>query len=116
MLDLVALRRLAAYCRAHAIDVVHAHDAASEAMASLAMPWRGPAIMMTFHWTRTIETAHFRDRVRNALMGLRVAAVVTASQERLQHYIDNNYVRARQVSCIQIGIASDRFRPAPALR
>src|SRR3546814_3032726 len=35
MLDLVALRRLAAYCRAHAIDVVHAHDAASEAMASL---------------------------------------------------------------------------------
>src|SRR3546814_8098273 len=30
MLDLVALRRLAAYCRAHAIDVVHAHDARSE--------------------------------------------------------------------------------------
>src|SRR3546814_2417824 len=83
MLDLVALRRLAAYCRAHAIDVVHAHAAASDAMASLAMPWRGPAILMTFHRTRSIETAHFRDRVRNALVGLRVAAVVTASQEKL---------------------------------
>ncbi|HEY9541518.1 MAG TPA: glycosyltransferase family 4 protein [Luteimonas sp.] len=116
MLDLVALRRLAAYCRAHAIDVVHAHDAASEAMASLAMPWRGPAILMTFHRTRSIETAHFRDRVRNALVGLRVAAVVTASQERRQHYIDNNYVSAGKVSCIPLGIDLDRFRPDPAMR
>src|SRR3546814_13366894 len=80
MLDLVAPRRLAAYCRAHAIDVVHAHDAASEAMASLAMPWRGPPILMTFHRTRSPATAPFRERVRNARIGMRAAAGVTASQ------------------------------------
>src|SRR3546814_6976511 len=49
LLDLVALRRLAAYCRAHAIDVVHAPDAASEAMALLPLPLTGPATLMTFH-------------------------------------------------------------------
>src|SRR3546814_3252261 len=49
-------------------------------------------------------------------MGLRVAAVVTASQERRQHYIDNNYVSAGKVSCIPLGIDLDRFRPDPAMR
>lgn len=114
--DLVALRRLVAYCREHAIDVVHVHDAASEAMAALAMPWRGPALLMTFHRTSSIDTARFRNRVRNALAGLRMSAVVTASQERRQHYIDNNYVGARKVSCIPLGIDLDRFRPDPAVR
>src|SRR3546814_14483625 len=79
------------------------------------MPWNCPTVLMTFHRTRSIETAHFRDRVRNALVGLRVAAVVTASQERRQHYIDNNYVSAGKVSCIPLGIELDRFRPDPAM-
>lgn len=114
--DLLALRRLAAYCREHTIDVVHAHDAASAAMAALAMPLRGPALLMTFHRTRNIETARFRDRIRNALVGPRVSAVVTASQERRQHYIDNNYVGAGKVSCIPLGIDLDRFRPDPIMR
>lgn len=116
MFDLVALRRLAAYCREHAVDVVHAHDAASEAMAALAMPWRGPALLMTFHRTRNIETARLRNRVRNALAGMRVSAVVTASQERRQHYIDQNYVGAGKVSCIPLGIDLERFRPDPVMR
>src|SRR3546814_8753699 len=85
-------------------------------MASLAMPWRGPAILMTFHRTRSIETAHFRDRVRNARVGLSVAAVVTASQERRQQYIDNNYVSAGKGACIPLGIDLDRFRHEPDMR
>lgn len=111
MFDLRALRRLRSYCRAHAIDVVHAHDAASEAMAALAMPRGGPALLMSFHRTRDLETARFRDRLRNALVGLRVGAVVTASQERLRHYIDHNYVAPAKVSCIPLGIDLARFTP-----
>jgi len=113
--DLAALGRLHRYCREHRIDVLHAHDAASEAMSAMAMPGR-PALLMTFHRTRNLETARFRDRLRNAIVGLRVGAVVTASQERLHHYIDNNYVDARKVSCIPLGIDLDRFRPDPETR
>lgn len=114
--DLGALRRLAAYVREHAIDVVHAHDGASEAMAALALPFGGPALMMTFHRSRSIETARFRDRLRNALVGLRVGAVVTASQERRQHYIDHNYYNPSRVSCIPLGIDLARFRPDATAR
>ena len=114
--DRRALRRLRDYCRRHAIDVVHAHDAASEAMAALAMPGNGPVLLMSFHRTRDIETARFRDRLRNALVGLRVRAVITASQERLRHYIDHNYVDPGKVSCIPLGIDLDRFRPDPEAR
>lgn len=114
--DIAALRRLAAYCREHAIDVVHAHDAASEAMAALAMPRGGPVLLMTFHRTRGFETARVRDRVRNALVGLRVGAVVTASSERRLHYIGNNYFGEGKVSCIPLGIDLARFRPDPAMR
>jgi glycosyltransferase involved in cell wall biosynthesis len=116
LFDRAALRRLRGYCVEHAIDVVHAHDAASEAMAALAMPTAGPAMLMSFHRTRDLETARFRDRLRNALVGLRVGAVVTASRERLRHYIDNNYVRASKVSCIPLGIDLERFRPDAAVR
>ena len=114
--DLAALRRLNHYCHEHRIDVLHAHDAASEAMSAMAMPVGGRALLMTFHRTRNLETARFRDRLRNAIVGLRVGAVVTASQERLHHYIDNNYLDARKVSCIPLGIDLDRFQPDPALR
>ena len=116
LFDLGALRRLGTYCREHAIDVVHAHDAASEATAALAMPWHGPALLMTFHRSRGIETARFRDRVRNALVGLRVGAVVTASEERRGHYIQRNYGAMGKVSCIPLGIDLARFAPDPELR
>ncbi|WP_158636477.1 glycosyltransferase family 4 protein [Luteimonas marina] len=114
--DLAALSQLRVYCREHGIDVVHAHDAASEAMAALAMPVAGPALLMTFHRTRSIETARLRDRLRNALVGLRVGAVVTASQERLRHYVASNYVNPDKVSCVPLGIDLDRFRDDPRLR
>lgn len=116
LFDRLALCRLREYCREHAIDVVHAHDAASEAMAALAMPRGGPAILMSFHRTRDLETARFRDRLRNAVVGLRVGAVVTASRERLRHYIEHNYVPGAKVSCIPLGIDLERFRPDPAMR
>lgn len=116
MFDGAALRRLDDYCRANGIDVVHAHDAASEAMAALAMPRKHPALLMSFHRTRNLETARFRDRVRNALVGLRVGAVVTASRERLGHYLGQNYINPAKVSCIPLGIDLERFQPDPQMR
>lgn len=116
LFDFGALRRLHRYCRDNAIDVLHAHDAASEAMSAMAMPRNGPVLLMSFHRTRNLETARLRHRLRNAIVGLRVGAVVTASEERRRHYIENNYVNAGKVSCIPLGIDLDRFRPDPAMR
>jgi glycosyltransferase involved in cell wall biosynthesis len=109
--DWPALRRLRAYCAANAIDVVHAHDAASQAACVLALPRARPPILMTFHRTRNFESARPRDRLRNALANLRVAAVVTASEERRRHYLENNHVRTAKVQCIPLGINLQRFRP-----
>ena len=114
--DWPVLRRLRAYCLANAIDVVHAHDAASQAACVLALPRNSPPILMTFHRTRNFESARPRDRLRNALAGLRVAAVVTASEERRRHYLENNRVRTLKVQCIPLGINLQRFRPDPERR
>jgi len=111
LLDWSAFRRLRDYCLDNAIDIVHAHDAASEAASVLALPRRYPPILMTFHRTRNFESARPRDRLRNALAGLRVGAVVTASEERRRHYLENNHVRTAKVQCIPLGIDLSRFRP-----
>lgn len=111
LLDRQALRRLRAYCDEHAIDIVHAHDAASQAAGMLALHRRQPPMLMTFHRTRNFESARPRDRLRNALAGLRVGAVVTASEERRRHYLSNNHVRTAKVLCIPLGIDLLRFRP-----
>jgi glycosyltransferase involved in cell wall biosynthesis len=111
LFDWKGLLRLRRYCRDNAIDVLHAHDAASEATCALAMPDTRAPLLMSFHRTRNFESARFRDRLRNALVGLRLGAVVTASRERQQHYIDSNYVSAAKVACIPLGIDLVRFRP-----
>ena len=109
--DAAALRRLRDYCREHAIDVVHTHDAASQAASVYAMPFSGPPILMTFHRTLDFESARLRDRLRNALVCLRVDAIVAASESRRRHYLESNYVRADKVQRIALGIDQLRFRP-----
>ena len=116
LFDARARRRLRDYCRGHGIDVVHAHDGASKAMTALAMPLGGPPLLMTFHRTRNIESARLRDRLRNALAGLRTGAILTASEERQQHYLTSNWVDPRKLHCIPLGIDLARFRPDPVAR
>lgn len=116
LFDLGALRRLRRYCREQRIDVLHAHDAASEAMAGMATLGSGLPLLMSFHRTRNFESARFRDRLRNALIGMRVGAVVTASRERREHFTGSNWVPAAKVSCIALGIDLDRFRTDPQRR
>lgn len=116
LFDLRALRRLSRYCAAQGIDVLHAHDAASEATCALAMPFSRRPLLMSFHRTRNFESARLRDRLRNALVGLRASAVVTASRERRGHFVDSNWIRPAKVECIPLGIDLERFRPDPARR
>lgn len=112
--DLDALYRLRRFCRLNDIDILHAHDAASQATCALAMPACRVPLLMSFHRTRNFESARARDRLRNALAGLRTAAIVTTSQERHSHYRSHNHVAADKVLLIPLGTDLERFHPNPA--
>lgn len=116
LLDFAALCRLRQFCQQHHIDVLHAHDAASEFTCTLAMPWSRTPLVMSFHRSLDFESARVSDRVRNAIAGLRASAVVTASEQRRQHYLEQNHVAAHKVVCIPLGIDLQRFRPQPACK
>lgn len=116
LFDWQALRKLRQYCDSRHIDIVHTHDAASEAAGLLSLRLRHPPLLMTFHRTRNFESATPRARLRNALAGLRVSAVITASEERRQRYLSDNHIRKSKVLCIPLGVNLDRFKPAADLR
>ena len=116
LFDWSAIRRLRRYCNEHDIDVVHAHDGASQFTAALALLGCKPALLMTFHRTLDFESARWTDRLRNAIAGLRCSTIVTASTERRLHYVSENLVREAKVICIPLGIDIARFQPDPALR
>ena len=116
LLDGHALRRLRHYVREHAIDVLHAHDAASLTSCALALPHPRRPLLMTFHRTLGFESEHRRDRLRNALVGLRTGAVVVASEERRRHYLERNRIAPRKLVRIPLGIDLARFRPDATCR
>ena len=116
LFDRQALGTLRRYCQLHAIDIVHSHDGASQCSSVLAMPGRHPAVLMTFHRSLGFESATWRDRLRNRIAGWRSSAIVTASRERREHYLEQNHIAAEKVLCIPLGIDTTRFQPDPAQR
>lgn len=115
--DLAAWRRLARFCRERNVELIHAHDAASQfvgAAVSLALP--GVRLVETFHRSLGFESARRRDRWRNAVAIRRTAAVVTGSRERQAHYRRENHVPPERVIRIPFGIDTQRFRPSAAAR
>lgn len=109
--------RLRALCRGRGVDVIHAHDAASQFLAALVrLTSPGVRLVMTFHRSLGFESARPRDRLRNALAGRLTAAVVTGSAERKAHYVAENRVAPRKVAVIPFGIDTARYRPDPAAR
>jgi glycosyltransferase involved in cell wall biosynthesis len=114
--DRSAWRALADFVREHEIDIVHAHDAASQFAASVALPLRRPSLIMTFHRSSDVESKSARDRLRNALAALRCSAVVTASNERRRHFLACNRVPARKLVVIPFGTDVDRFAPSATAR
>jgi glycosyltransferase involved in cell wall biosynthesis len=119
LLDRRALGRLAELCRLERIDVIHTHDAASQFFAALLRlrhPRSTPPILMTFHRSLGIESATWRDRLRNRLACAVTGAVVTVSEERRRHFLQQNRVNPRKVVCIPNGIDAERYRRDPAVR
>jgi glycosyltransferase involved in cell wall biosynthesis len=109
-----AILRLRRWCCDWGIDVVHAHDAASQFVASI-LRTVAPSlhIVMTFHRSLGFESARRRDKVRNAVSLTLVDRVLTASEERRRHFLAENLISARKVQVIPLGIDLTRFRPDP---
>jgi glycosyltransferase involved in cell wall biosynthesis len=112
-----AVARLLRMCDERQIDLIHAHDAASQWLAARARLAR-PKIkmLMTFHRSLGFESAGWKARLRNAAAGLASAAIVVGSRERQTHYRHENYVPAAKVVRIPFGIDLARFQPNAAAR
>lgn len=111
------LRQLRQICRDNAIDIVHAHDAASQFVASrLRGVASSPHTVMTFHRSLSFESAGIRNKLRNAISLTRTDRVMTASAERRAHFISENWYPSRRVSVVPLGIDTVRFSPDPAAR
>lgn len=107
-----ACRRLAALCRDREIDLIHAHDAASQYLAAFARFARPRMkLLMTFHRTLGFESARYRDKLRNAFCGVMSKAIVTASNERKQHYLSENFIVPSKMFVIPLGVDLSRFQP-----
>jgi glycosyltransferase involved in cell wall biosynthesis len=117
LFDRAAFERLKRFCDEREIDIIHAHDAASQALAAL-LRLNRPQIklLMTFHRTLRIDSAAWSDRVRNLLAALPCGAVVVGSRERRDHFLHENFVPESKVVRIPFGVDIDRFRADAALR
>jgi glycosyltransferase involved in cell wall biosynthesis len=68
---------------------------------------------MTFHRSLGFESAKLSDRLRNLLAGLASRRIVTASVERRDHYVRENWISPSKVLAIPLGIDLARFCPDP---
>jgi len=102
------------FCLTRGIDLVHAHDASSQFVASM-LHYVAPKLhaVMTFHRSLGIETSGLRNRLRNSVSLLNVARVITASAERRDYFLRHNLIRADKVVTIPLGIDLGRFHPDP---
>lgn len=112
LLDHRAWGKLVAICRQRGIQVVHAHDAASQFTAACARV-RLPRLRlaMTFHRSLGFESATQRDRLRNAWANGLSQAIITGSRERRAHFLAENWVNPRKVVRLPFGIDVGRFQP-----
>jgi glycosyltransferase involved in cell wall biosynthesis len=110
-------RRLRSLCRELEIDLIHAHDAASQFAGALVRLGRPRTrLIMTFHRSLGFESARRRDRIRNAFACWLSEAVVTASEERRSHFLSENAVAERKVMVIPLGIDTRSFTHDPEFR
>jgi glycosyltransferase involved in cell wall biosynthesis len=117
LVEAKTIEQLAHFCFEHEIKIVHTHDAESQLVGAL-LKIRNPSlrVLMTFHRSLPRDSQTFRDRARNAFASALCRAIVTGSQERRQHFLEENYVPVRKMRVIPFGIDVDRFRPDDAAR
>lgn len=105
------------FCDTHDIQLIHAHDAASQWVAArLRLSRPRIKVLMTFHRSLSFESARRRDRLRNALAGQLCGAIVVGSRERRDHYLRENWIPPRKVVRIPFGVDTLRFRHDAAAR
>ncbi|MEM7707647.1 MAG: glycosyltransferase family 4 protein [Pseudomonadota bacterium] len=105
------------FVRDNNIDLIHSHDGAALFFSSLFLLGDHRVKQITtFHRSLGIETATFKGKVRNALALLRCNLVLTASEERRNHYIQENWVSPRKVRTIPLGIDLSQFAYSAAGR
>lgn len=111
------IRQLRQWCITWGVDLVHAHDAASQLVAS-ALRCVVPSLhtVMTFHRSLGFESAGWRNKARNALTLLAINRVTTASEERRRHFLSENLISRAKVEVLPLGVDTDRFRPDPFAR
>ena len=109
--DWRAVRHLSDFCQRSKIDIIHAHDAASQYLGALFRATKPRhKLLMTFHRSLGFESATIRDRGRNAFANLLTAAVVVGSTERRRHFLRENFIRRDKVIRIPFGTDTWRFR------
>ena len=117
--DWRAVGRLYKLCQEERIDIIHTHDAASQAVAAilkLRHPRSAPPILMTYHRSINTGSATWRDRLRNRLSCVWTGPVVAVSEERRQNYIRSQSRKSRRVICIPNGTDVERFHPCATTR
>lgn len=112
-----AIAKLARLCDERGINLIHAHDAASQFLGMrlrLARP--KIKLVMTFHRSLGFESAGWKAKARNAFAGVGTQAVIVGSRERQRHYLAENYIARAKVVRIPFGIDLSRFRRDAAAR
>ncbi|MES2124537.1 MAG: glycosyltransferase family 4 protein [Gemmatimonadota bacterium] len=112
--ELAEVRRV---CRARRVQVIHAHDAGSQYVAS-AQRLLSPSLraVMTFHRTLGLESVGFRNRLRNAVTLPLIHRVLTASEERRRFFLRESPVAPEKVSVVPLGVDTTLFQPDTSMR
>ena len=100
-------------CRERQVDMLHAHDAGSQFVASVLRTLR-PSLgaVMTFHRTLGIESEGLRNKTRNAISLPRIQRVVTATEERRTYFLGATHMSPRKAVVIPFGVDLRQFHPA----
>ncbi len=114
LLELAEVRRV---CRNRQVDLIHAHDGGSQYVAS-ALRIAAPRLraVMTFHRTLGLESAGFRNRLRNRVTLPLIQRVLTATEERRQFFLVESPVSPEKVQVIPLGVDLTTFHPEPSIR
>ena len=114
LMELAEVRRV---CRNRQVDLIHAHDGGSQYVAS-ALRLAAPRLraVMTFHRTLGLESAGFRNRLRNRVTLPLIQRVLTATEERRQFFLAESPVSPEKVQVIPLGVDLTTFHPEPSIR